>query len=96
MVDSPPDRPWPRKSNDTTPPASRSLLATFQTAPCCQDRVKPWATTNPTSLGPGRCTASMGTPSSVTRVSAFTTGPVMLPFCAIAAGLPYASTWPGR
>ena len=33
------------------------------------------------SRSPGRCTASIGMPSSVTRVSAYTTGLLIVPFC---------------
>ena len=37
------------------------------------------------SLPPGRCAASIGTPSLVTRVNAFTTGPLILPILRVLA-----------
>src|SRR5215475_4083647 len=80
-VDSPPDLPWPRKSNAITPAVRFSLLATFQTAPCCQDRVKPWASTIARSVSAGRCIASIGTPSSVTSVLVLSTSWVIPPLC---------------
>src|SRR6516165_10111682 len=49
-------------------------LATRQTFGRCQDSVNPCATMIARSLGPGRWMASIGTPSSVTRVVAWTTG----------------------
>src|SRR5215468_8335277 len=38
------------------------------------------------SRSPGRCTASIGTPSSVTSVRAFGTGPVIYPLCVTGHG----------
>src|SRR5690348_6595165 len=80
-VDTPPDLPWPRKSKAITPATRFSLLATFQTAPCCQDKVKPWASTIARSVSAGRCMASIGTPSSVTSVLVLSTGWVISPLC---------------
>src|SRR5215831_14140321 len=80
-VDFPPDLPWPRKSNATTPTDLFSLLATFHTAPCCHDRVKPCASTTAKSPSLARWTASIGTPSSVTSVLAFSTGFVISLLC---------------
>src|SRR5438876_2174671 len=74
MVDSPPDRPCPRKSKVTTPPDWFSRLATFQTNGRDHYSVKPCAMTIARSRPPGRWIASIGTPSVVTRVSAFSTG----------------------
>src|SRR6516225_7275630 len=74
MVDRPPDRPCPRKSKVTTPAARLKRLATRQTWPCCQDRVKPCASTTARSLSRGRWAASIGTPSLVTIVCVFGTG----------------------
>src|SRR5580693_7973336 len=61
-----------------TPAARLNRLAIRQTRGCCQDSVKPCATMIARSFGPGRWTASIGTPSSVTRVVALTTDLVML------------------
>src|SRR5215470_2108963 len=80
-VDTPPDLPWPRKSKVTTPPNLLSLVATFQTAGRCQFSVNPCASTMPSSLSPGRCAASIGTPSSVTIVLAYGTGLLIGTFC---------------
>src|SRR5215475_10614455 len=81
MVESPPDRPCPRKSNVTTPPCWFSHLATRQTYGRDHDNVKPCAMTIASSPSPGRCAASIGTPSLVTSVRAFSTGPLIYPLC---------------
>src|SRR5256885_2318010 len=86
MVDSPPDRPCPRKSKVTTPPDWFSRLATFQTNGRDHDSVKPCAMTIASSRPPGRWIASIGTPSVVTRVSAFSTGALISPFCVTGCG----------
>ena len=86
MVDSPPDRPCPRKSKVTTPPDWFSRLATFQTNGRDHDSVKPCAMTIASSRPPGRWMASIGTPSVVTRVSAFSTGALISPFCVTGCG----------
>src|SRR5580700_6180077 len=61
-----------------TPAAWLNRLAIRQRRGLCQDSVKPCATMIARSFGPGRWTASIGTPSSVTRVVALTTDLVML------------------
>jgi hypothetical protein len=82
-----------------------SRLATRHTAPCCQERVKPCASTMARSLSAGRWMASIGTPSSVTSVWVLSTGRVMLPILrepasrpagAVLAASPHARTGSAR
>src|SRR5580704_16564747 len=86
-VDSPPERPWPRKSKAMTPAARLNRLAIRQTRGRCQDSVKPCAMMIARFFGPGRWTASIGTPSSVTRVVAVITGLVMFTLIVRVTGL---------
>ena len=80
MVDRPPERPCPRKSKLTTPAIRLRRVEMLHTAGRCQDSVNPCAaSTMARSLSCGRCTASIGTPSSVTRVFAVVTGLAIYP-----------------